>query len=582
MRTFVACAFVVIILVVFAFQASGQSGETRPAGLPTDTNVIAFGIRAEGALLSGLRDVTPIAEAYFQRFVPAGKRGYVIDSDRYLLGRFRWGNEPVMEDLLKYPGIVGDNDRQKLAADRQLLDGLVETMVPDWKQLGPDHYEYKFVSLAFLGAFRCLVYDVRPLNSEEGGFTGRVYLEDKSWNIVRFTGMNTRVDAMFAALRSKDSRFRIDSWRVNVAKKRWVPALVYVEEVAPLDAPELPLVKGQIRFWGYDKTGTEQQEFTDVVLDGSPSTAEDRKQQWPSPQQSQRLFEKQAEENVLDRLFQARLLGAPGEVEKMLDQVVTNLVITNKLILSQPVHCRVLLTTPLEAFTVGDHIVVSRGLIDVLPSESGVALILAHQLAHNVLGHRKVDTKLAFADVLRISDAELLAKLRFHHSPEEEAAADAQAMKILEQSPYRNTMSDGGLVMEALQAHAKQLSNLIQSHFGEHVADVDHVVGNDEMFRTVAIHDENLVDQVAALPLGSKLVVNPWDGGVKLFLSEPLDAPALRERAEFAVTPFRPFLDYFIENTSVPKPANVTKERVASRDRQTPRSRARTVRKRAS
>ena len=146
-------------------------------------------------------------------------------------------------------------------------------------------------------------------------------------------------------------------------------------------------------------------------------------------------------------------------------------------------HCRVLLTTRFEAFTVGNTIVVSRGLIDVLPSESAVALVLAHQLAHNVLGHRRVDSKLAFADVLRISDAELLAKLRFHHSVSEEAAADVKAMEILEQSPYKNTMSDGGLAMQALQAHAKQLSNLIRPNFGEHVADVEQVVRNNEMFR---------------------------------------------------------------------------------------------------
>jgi hypothetical protein len=202
-----------------------------------------------------------------------------------------------------------------------------------------------------------------------------------------------------------------------------------------------------------------------------------------------------------------------------------------------------LLTTRLEAFTVGNTIVVSRGLIDVLPSESAVALVLAHQIAHNVLGHRKVDSKFAFADVLRISDAELLAKLRFHHSLSEEAAADAKALKILEQSPYRNTMSDGGLAMQALQVHAKQLSNLIQPNLGEHVADVEQVVRNNEMFRTAPVHDEELVAQVAGLPLGSKLVVNSWNGRVELFRSEPLAAPALYERAEFAVTPFMPFLD---------------------------------------
>jgi hypothetical protein len=564
-------------------QAPGQTEQTRPADLPTDQNVIAFSNRAEGALMSELRDATPVSEAYFQRFVPTEKVGYVLDSDRYVLGRFKWSKDPMMEDLLNYQPTAGNRDVEKTAGDQQLLEGLVQIMVPDWQQLGPDRYEYTFVRRAFLGAVRCLVYDVKPVNSEESGFTGRVYLEDKTWNIVRFTGMNARVDKMFAVLRDKNSRFRIDSWRVNVIKNRWIPAYAYVEEVAPLDAPELPLVKGQIRFWGYDKTGTlQQQQFTDVVLNASPSTDEGRKQQLLSPQQSQRLFESQAEENVLARLSQARFIGVPGEVEKKLDQVVMNLIVTNTLVLPEPVHCRVLLTTPLEAFTVGNVIMVSRGLIDVLPNESAVALVLAHQLAHNVLGHRRVDSKLAFADVLRIPDAELVAKLRFHHSVGEEAAADAKAMEFLERSPYKNTMSDGGLAMQALQAHAKQLSNLIEPHFGEHVADVEHVVRYDEMFRTTPVLDEGLVTQIAALPLGSRLVINPWDGRVELLRQEPLAAPAPREQVEFAVTPFMPFLGYVAEKSNVPKRSNriapqgthrdgaVTARSVPSAKKQTP------------
>src|SRR5260370_28000741 len=566
MRAFRTCALVVSTLLVLASQAPGQSEQTRPVDLPTDGNVVAFSNRAEGALMSGLRDATPVSEAYFQRFVPTEKLNYVLDSDHYVLGRFRWSKDPLIEDLLNYQR-AGNRDVEKSVGDQQLLDGVLQIMVPDWQQLGPDRYEYTFVRLAFLGAVRCLVYDVKPLNSEEGGFRGRIYLEDKSWNIVRFTGMNTHVDTMFAALRSKNSRCRIHSCRVNVTSNPWLPSHPSVQAVSPLDAPELPLIKGQIRFWRYDRTGTQQQQQTiDVVLNESPSTVEGRKQRWPSPQQSERLFENQAEENVLARLSQARFLGVPGEVEKMLDQVVTNLIVTNKLVLGQPVHCRVLLTTPLEAFTVGNTVVVSRGLIDVLPNESAVALVLAHQLAHNVLGHRRVDSKLAFADVLRITDAEMLARLRFHHSMSEEAAADAKAMEILEQSPYKNTMSDGGLVMQALQAHVKQISNLIQPHFGEHVADVERVVRNNEMLRTTPVHDPELVGQVAALPLGSKLVVNPWNGRVELFRSEPLAAPALHERAEFAVTPFMPFLDYVVEKSNVPKPPNVITQQGARRD----------------
>jgi hypothetical protein len=45
----------------------------------------------------------------------------------------------------------------------------------------------------------------------------------------------------------------------------------------------------------------------------------------------------------------------------------------------------VLLTTPLESFVVGRTIILSRGLLDVLPDEATLAAVLAHELAHIVL-----------------------------------------------------------------------------------------------------------------------------------------------------------------------------------------------------
>src|SRR5207253_764774 len=135
---------------------------------------------------------------------------------------------------------------------------------------------------------------------------------------------------------------------------------------------------------------------------------------------------------------------------------------------------------------------------------------------------------------------------------------------------------------EALRAHAKELSSLIQPHFGEHVADMSQLVRNNEMFRTAAVYDEELVDQVGGLPLGSKLIVDPWDGGVKLFRSEPVEAPALRERAEFAVTPFMPFLDYVVEKVSVPAHANGIAAQRTSRGHQMTSQSGPTVKKGAS
>jgi len=56
---------------------------------------------------------------------------------------------------------------------------------------------------------------------------------------------------------------------------------------------------------------------------------------------------------------------------------------------------RMLMTSTLESFSVGHTIVLSRGLIDVLPDEATLAAVLAHELGHVVLRHQ-MDTQYAF------------------------------------------------------------------------------------------------------------------------------------------------------------------------------------------
>ena len=55
-------------------------------------------------------------------------------------------------------------------------------------------------------------------------------------------------------------------------------------------------------------------------------------------------------------------------MDKTLETVVNNLEVTNNLDID--VHCRVMLTSTLETFSIGHTIVISRGLLDVLPDEA--------------------------------------------------------------------------------------------------------------------------------------------------------------------------------------------------------------------
>jgi Zn-dependent protease with chaperone function len=80
------------------------------------------------------------------------------------------------------------------------------------------------------------------------------------------------------------------------------------------------------------------------------------------------------------------LLAPQGDVETVLETVVNNLEVTNNLDIQPVVRCRVLLTSTLESFTIGHTIVLSRGLIDVLPDEVSLANMRAHEMVHIVLG----------------------------------------------------------------------------------------------------------------------------------------------------------------------------------------------------
>ena len=92
-------------------------------------------------------------------------------------------------------------------------------------------------------------------------------------------------------------------------------------------------------------------------------------------------------------------MAPKGEVDKVLETVVNNLEVTNNLDIEPEVRCRVMMTSTLESFTLGHTIVLSRGLIDVLPDEASLATMIAHELGHVVLGHR-MDSHYAFFDQL--------------------------------------------------------------------------------------------------------------------------------------------------------------------------------------
>ncbi len=220
--------------------------------------------------------------------------------------------------------------------------------------------------------------------------------------------------------------------------------------------------------------------------------------------------------------------------------MVNNLLVTNNIDLQGDYRCRVLLTSPLESFTIGHTIVISRGLLDVLPDEASLAMVTAHELGHIVLGHR-LDTKLAFNDKMFFPDEDSFHRLDFKRNPADEEAADAKALELLKNSPYKDKLGNAGLFLKALQQKAPDLPNLIRPHLGNSLASSKSIRMSPLLEGAPAL-DEKKLDQIAALPLGGRIKMDPWTDQVELSKAKPVALTSAREKMEFEITPFFPYL----------------------------------------
>jgi hypothetical protein len=277
-----------------------------------------------------------------------------------------------------------------------------------------------------------------------------------------------------------------------------------------------------------------------------------------SPLESRHKWQREAEDNVLDRMERAGLLAPEGEVSKVLETVASNLEITNNLDIQPEVRCRVLLTMPLESFTVGHTIVISRGLLDVLPDEASLAMVVSHELAHITLGH-SVNTNYAFSDRMIFPDEELLQKIVMRRSDADEDAANQKAVELLKNSPYKDKLTNAGLFLRALQAHAPTLPGLISGNFGNRMARGSKVLsmaslipGSPEL-KTADVH------QIAALPLGSRIKLDPWDDHVSLKKSKPEAIQSANDKLPFEITPMIPNLARVQSASEVAQNATVGK-----------------------
>jgi len=488
-------------------------------------------IAQERRLVDLMKNFRPIVETYLQQEKPDSELISSPKSDDYFLSRLDLtGSSPSSQQFVD-PVRSKKPAEKKSAKDekRFAAQDFAQAVLVDKDHFDRQNYTFEFARWEILGDVRCAVIDVKPREERENrGFRGRIWVEDQNFNIVRFSGAYT-------AARS----FHFDSWRLNILGVRWMPAYIYSEESNP-DDPEthIPWFKAQTRIWGYDlEHAGDHREYAKPLTD-TPA--------WVDPQRheaSQDLNPAYTlgsetytpEDKVVERLQLAGLMAPDGDVDRILETVVNNLQITNNLDIVA-VRCRVLLTTPLESFVVGRTIVVSKGLLDVLPDEASLAAVLAHELAHIVLKHSlggEYLTNLASP----FSDLEIFSRFDFRFTAAQEDQADRKGQELLSNSPYANQLGHTGLFLKALEARSPQLPSLTRGRFSNDFGS-SHLVAMRAVTSSGGRLEMSRLDQVAALPLGSRITVDPWSDRIEMRKMKAVAPESAAEKRPFEVSPF--------------------------------------------
>jgi hypothetical protein len=518
----------IILSVSCAFGAKKKQPKFAQAHqlTPEQAALVEKAIGREKVLIKNIQQRTPLVETYIQNIKPDIKLYQVPVSDEYMLSRVDFGKgffDKTYQPRAKkaqhghfkgsFASITGLGKSLKLESHLTYNPlGFTEMMFLDPHSFDRQHYAFSYVRREFLGSVRTWVYDVQPKVSGMGRFYGRIWVEDQDGNIVRFNGTFTPPRA------EEDSRlyFHFDSWRINIQPGIWLPVAIYVEETEPGDRGLKSIGRrAQTHFWGYSlKLPTRESENVSVKVDDAVDKSDDS--QDVGPLQATRAWVTQAENNVIDRLVEAGLVAplTPGGYENtVLDQTVINLQVPNNLAFTDQVHTRILLTTTVETTTVGNTILISKGLIDTLPNEESIASVVAMELAHIVMGHH-IDTRYAFNDRLMFPDEASFQRIDMYHSDHDNTEASKRAMEYLQNSMYKDKLPSAGLYYAQLVKREKELKALNMPKLGDSLLKTDGTPWMADLKNMAPALNWDDLTQRPALPLGSWLKTDPWDDRV--------------------------------------------------------------------
>jgi hypothetical protein len=148
----------------------------------------------------------------------------------------------------------------------------------------------------------------------------------------------------------------------------------------------------------------------------------------------------------------------------------------------------------------------------------------------------------SFSDRMLFQDPQAFQKIYLKRDPKEEMDADKKAEEFLKKSPYKDKLGNAGLFLEAVNARAGQLPNLLRAHLGNMMVKGNHVIRMTNLEVGAPKLEMTKVEQIAALPLGGRVHVDPWTAKITMPKTKSVALLSAREKMPFEVTPFFPYL----------------------------------------
>jgi hypothetical protein len=392
----------------------------------------------------------PVMETYAQSLDPEVAPQTVID-DAYFLTRVSVDPEArrhQIRETFAFGRSVPSRQVKMNNGETWMLnpDGYVSMLFVDLTQFDRYKYALKYEHGETLGNTECLVMSVTPIDRRwPGQFEGRIWVETTDFRIVRIQGRFTPKRKNFfikhfnvVGYSNLGIYFHFDSQRQEVSPGLWLPAYTYFDDQLLWNQARFVTsyrFRGHIWLWDY------KAEDTDIGETQRPMAAD-----------------------PMSQLQANGLIASSGSVETWLDGLVQKIRIAGHMT-GPDVHCRILVTTPVELFSIGNIIVVSRGLLNTVPDESILSALLAHEVAQISLGSEGTRS----SKTIPVFSARRMAEFPgfgFKITPAGALAAREKTMDILAGSEYAASIPQADKFEAMLSSRSSQTPHLLRGGFG--------------------------------------------------------------------------------------------------------------------